>query len=102
MKIKLGDTVIVNSGSRKDKGKQGKVIKRFVEEQKVIIEGINLKKKVVRDASGKKTLVDVEFPLHVSNVAFYDEKSKKGTRLGSVIKDGKKVRVAKASGTELK
>ena len=102
MKIKLGDTVIVTSGSRADKGKQGKVLKRFVEDQKVVVEGINLKKKVVRDASGKKTLVDVEFPLHVSNVAFYDEKSKKGTRLGSVVKDGKKVRVAKASGTELK
>lgn len=102
MKIKTGDTVIVISGSRQDKGKQGKVLKRFVEDQKVVVEGINLKKKVVRDASGKKTLVDVEFPLHVSNVAFYDEKSKKGTRLGSVVKDGKKVRVAKASGTELK
>lgn len=102
MKIKTGDTVIVIAGSRQDKGKQGKVLKRFVEDQKVVVEGINLKKKVVRDASGKKTLVDVEFPLHVSNVAFYDEKSKKGTRLGSVVKDGKKVRVAKASGTELK
>jgi large subunit ribosomal protein L24 len=102
MKIKIGDTVIVIAGSRHDKGKQGKVLQRFVEEQKVIIEGINLKKKVVRDTSGKKTLVDVEYPLHVSNVAFYDETSKKGSRLGSVIKDGKKVRVAKASGTELK
>lgn len=102
MKIKTGDTVIVIAGSRQDKGKQGKVLKRFVEDQKVVVEGINLKKKVVRDASGKKTLVDVEFPLHVSNVAFYDEKSKKSTRLGSLVKDGKKVRVAKASGTELK
>jgi large subunit ribosomal protein L24 len=102
MKIKIGDTVIVTSGSRQDKGKKGKVLKRFIEDQKVVVEGINLKKKVVRDASGNKTLVDVEFPLHVSNIAFYDETSKKGSRLGSVIKDGKKVRVAKASGTELK
>lgn len=102
MKIKLGDTVIVTSGSRNDKGKQGKVLKRFVEEQKVLVEGINLKKKVVRDAQGKKSMVDVEFPVHVSNVAFYDESSKKGSRLGTIVKDGKKVRVAKASGTELK
>lgn len=102
MKIKTGDTVIVISGSRADKGKQGKVLKTLVEENKVVVEGINLKKKVVRDAQGGKKMIDVEFPVHVSNVAFYDEKSKKGTRLGAVIKDGKKVRVAKASGTELK
>lgn len=102
MKIKTGDTIIVISGSRQDKGKQGKVLKTLVEENKVLVEGINLRKKVVRDAQGGKSLVEVEFPVHVSNVAFYDEKSKKGTRLGAVIKDGKKVRVAKASGTELK
>lgn len=102
MKIKTGDNVIVISGSRKDKNKQGKVLKTFSQENKVLVEGVNLKKKVVRDAQGKKSMVDVEFPVHVSNVAVYDDSSKKGTRIGYTHKEGKKVRIAKASGTELK
>lgn len=102
MKIKIGDNVIVISGSRKDKKKQGKVLKTFASEDKVLVEGVNLKKKVVRDTQGKKSMVDVEFPVHISNVMLYDDASKKGTRVGYTHKDGKKVRVAKASGTELK
>lgn len=102
MKIKTGDNVIVISGSRKDKNKQGTVLKTFAQEEKVLVEGVNLKKKVVRDAQGAKSMVDVEFPIHASNVAIYDEKSKKASRIGYIQKDGKKVRVAKASGTELK
>jgi len=103
MKIKTGDTVIVISGSRQDKKKTGKVLKTFAETNTVLVEGVNVKKKVTRDASGKKTQVEVEYPVHVSNVQFYDEKAKKGTRLGSTRDtDNNKVRVAKASGTEIK
>jgi len=102
MNIKVGDNVIVVSGSRKDKNKQGKVLKTFKDNDTVVVEGVNMKKKVTRDPSGKKVMVDIEFPLHASNVMFYDEKAKKGSRIGYIIKDGKKVRVAKASGTELK
>jgi large subunit ribosomal protein L24 len=102
MKIKTGDNVIVVSGSRKDKNKQGKVLKTFASNNTVLVEGVNIKKKVTRDTAGKKTMVDVEFPVNVSNVMFYDEQAKKGTRIGYIEKDGKKVRVAKASGTELK
>lgn len=46
-------------------------------------------------------MVDIEFPIDASNVMIYDEKAKKGTRIGYIVKDGKKVRVMKASGTEL-
>jgi len=102
MKIKVGDNVIVTSGSRKDKNKQGKVLKTLIDSNMVVVEGVNFKKKITPDANGKKTMVDVEFPINASNVMFYDEKSKKGTRLGYTQKDGKKVRVAKASGTEIK
>ena len=102
MKIKTGDNVIVISGSRKDKNKQGKVLKTIVADNMIVVEGVNIKKKVTRDTSGKKTMVDMEFPINVSNVQFYDETLKKGTRIGYISKDGKKVRVAKASGTELK
>lgn len=103
MKIKTGDTVIVVSGSQKDKQKKGKVLKVFKETDQVLVEGINIKKKVTRDAAGKKAMVDMEFPVHVSNVMFFDEKAKKGTRIGfTTDAKGNKVRVAKASGTELK
>lgn len=103
MKIKKGDNVIVSSGSRKNKNKQGKVLEVFKKENKVLVEGINIKKKITRDTTGKKKMVDMEFPIDVSNVMFYDEKAKKGTRLGFKVDDkGNKVRVAKASGTELK
>lgn len=103
MKIKVGDIVIVTSGSRKDQNKKGKVLKRFIDENKVLVEGVNVKQKVGRDANGGKMFVNVEYPINASNVMFFDEKANKGTRLGSLIKeDGTKVRVAKASGTELK
>ena len=103
MKIKKGDNVIVVSGSRKDKNKQGKVLRVLKEENKVLVEGINIKKKITTDPSGKKAMVDMEFPVNVSNVMFYDEKAKKGSRLGfKVDEKGNKIRVAKASGTELK
>lgn len=103
MKIKVGDTVIVASGSRKDKEKKGKVLKVFKNQEQVLVEGVNIKKKVTRDSTGKKSMVDMEFPIHVSNVMFYDEKAKKGTRIGyTTDAKGNKVRVAKASGTELK
>lgn len=102
MKIKVGDNVIVKSGSRTDKNKQGKVLKTLIDTDMVVVEGVNLRKKITRTPEGGKTMVDVEFPVHVSNVMFYDEASKKGTRVGYTQKDGKKVRVAKASGTELK
>lgn len=103
MKIKKGDTVVVISGSRNDKNKKGKVLATFADQEKVVVEGVNMKKKIQRDPSGKKTMVDVEFPIHVSNVMFFDATSKKGTRIGyTTSKDSKKVRIAKASGTELK
>lgn len=102
MKIKKGDNVIVVSGSRKDKNKQGKVLKTVVASNMVVVEGVNIKKKVTRDAAGKKAMVEMEYPVNASNVMFYDESAKKGTRIGYIEKDGKKVRVAKASGTEIK
>lgn len=103
MKIKTGDTVVVISGSRKDRQKKGKVLRTFASQNKVLVEGINMKKKIQRDpASGKKTIVDVEFPINASNVMFFDEKAKKGTRVGYELKDGKKLRLAKASENSIK
>ncbi len=102
MKIKKGDTVIVISGSRNDKGKIGKVIKIFKDRDQIIVEGINIKKKVGRDPQGNKKELKVEYPIHVSNVMFFDPKTKKGTRLGyQRDENGKKFRITKSSGTSL-
>ena len=102
MNIKAGDKVIVISGSRSDRGKQGTVLKTFRDKDSILVEGVNIKKKVTRDPNGNKSVVEVEVPVHVSNVMIYDEKAGKGSRVGNTEKDGKKVRVTKASGTELK
>ena len=102
MKIKLGDTVIVTSGSRKNKKKTGKVLKIIKDRDMLVVEGLNIKKKITKDATGKKTMVDVEYPMHVSNVMFYDEKAKAGSRLGYEGIGKNKKRITKKSGTTLK
>jgi large subunit ribosomal protein L24 len=101
MKLKEGDKVIVISGSRKDKKKTGTILKTFSDSDKVLVEGVNLKKKVTRGAQGEKTQIEVEYPIHVSNVMFYDEKSKQGTRVGIEGKGKEKKRVTKKSSTNI-
>jgi large subunit ribosomal protein L24 len=102
MKIKVGDTVVVISGSRTDKKKTGKVLQTFKDNDTIVVEGVNLKKKVSRDANGTKSTVDVEYPIHVSQVMFYDEKAKAGSRLGYQGAGKEKTRITKKSGTTLK
>ena len=101
MRIKKGDNIIVISG--KDKGKTGKVSKALPSENKIVVEGINVKKKHQRPkrANQKGQIISIASPLHVSNVMILDSKTGKGTRVGAKILEGKKVRVAKKSGTLL-
>lgn len=98
MKIKVNDNVIVLAG--KDRGKEGKVIATIAEEEKVIVEGVNVVKKHQKNRYQEKSgeVIEKAMPIHVSNVALIDPKTKKPTRIGYEIKDGKKVRVAKKSG----
>ena len=102
MKIKKGDTVIITSGSRKDKKRTGKVLDIVKGKDMIVVEGVNIKKKITKDAAGKKTMVDVEYPVHVSNVMFYDEKAKAGSRIAIEGAGKDKKRVTKKSGTTLK
>ncbi len=104
MKIRKNDTVMVISGN--DKGKTGKVLKVFPKESKIIIEGINLRKRHTK-ASQKNPqggIIEKEAPINASNVMILDPKTSETTRIGSKIilddKTGKKkiVRVSKASG----
>lgn len=98
-KIRKGDKVEVLAG--KDKGKQGKV-REVRDDDRVIVDGINLVKKAVRPNPQKGDtggIVSREAPLHQSNVALVNPASGKGERVGfKVLEDGRKVRVFKKSG----
>ncbi|HIT10953.1 MAG TPA: 50S ribosomal protein L24 [Candidatus Onthousia faecigallinarum] len=94
MKLKVGDKVKVISGS--DKGKEGKIIKTLRAEDKVIVEGVHIVKKHQK-GNGQETggILEVEAPIHASNVMIIDPKTKKGTRIGHTMdKNNKKVRVS--------
>lgn len=97
-KIKKGDKVVVITG--KDKGKTGEVLQILVQENRAVVQGINLVKRHTKpSAAGQGGIVSKEASIHLSNVALADPKSGKATRVGfKVEKDGKKVRVAKRSG----
>lgn len=102
MKIKKGDTVIVKTG--KDAGKKGTVLRVDPIMDRVVVEGLNIVKRATRSRVSKDKSQIVERPaaLHISNVMLYDAKAKKGTRVGIKKVEGKNVRIAKASGTEIK
>lgn len=104
MNIKKGDKVIVISG--KDKGKTGTVQKALPKLEKVVVDGVNIRKKHKKptQSNPEGSIVDIYAPVHVSNVALIDPKTKKATRVGAQIENGKKVRVSigkKASGAKL-
>lgn len=101
MNIKKGDTVIVIAG--KDKGKKAKVTEALPRESRVVLEGVNMRKRHVRARrSGTKgQAVEFAAPIHVSNVMIADPKSGKPTRIGTQEVGGKRVRVAKKSGVEI-
>ena len=98
MKLKVGDTVRVMVG--KDKGKSGKITHTFKNENKVIIEGINLVKKHVKPDNSNKTggIIEVEAKIDASNVMIIDKKTNKPTRIYHDVdkKTNKKVRVSKS------
>lgn len=79
MKIKTGDKVIVIAG--KDKGKEGRITKVLKKENKVIVENVNIIKKHQKsDGNTSGSIVEVDAPIHASNVMLIDPKTKKGTR----------------------
>jgi large subunit ribosomal protein L24 len=96
-KYKKGDEVIVKSG--KDKGKIGKISKVINDIDKVLITGINISKKHQKPTQESKGgIVNKEMPIHISNILAYDAKSKKSSKVGFKIEDGKKVRILKTTG----
>ena len=101
-RIKKGDTVYVNAGN--DKGKTGKVLSVDPAKQRVIVEGVNMVSKHTKPNAKQPQggIIKQEAPIHVSNVNLIDPKSGKPTRVGFKVEDGKKVRIAKKSGEEIK
>ncbi|WP_416887477.1 50S ribosomal protein L24 [Listeria monocytogenes] len=98
MHVKKGDKVKVITG--KDKGKSGKVLAAFPKKDRVLIEGINMVKKHTKPSNinPQGGILNVEAPIHVSNVMLIDPKTGEPTRVGYEVKGDKKVRVAKKSG----
>ena len=115
MKIKKGDTVVVIAG--RHKGETGKVIRALPTEQKVVVEGINIVKEHTRPLQTPQGnqpggIIEVEAPIHVSNVAYaveaevdVDGKTEKrtvGSKVGyRVSDDGTKVRYARRTGEDI-
>ena len=100
--MKKGHTVYVNAGN--DKGKTGKVLSVLTEKDRVIVEGVNLVSKHTKPNSKQPQggIIKQEAAIHISNVNLIDPASSKPTRVGFKVEDGKKVRVAKKSGQEIK
>jgi large subunit ribosomal protein L24 len=102
-KIRKGDQVIVTTG--RDKGKRGTVAVR-VDEQMLIVEGVNIVKKHVKPNPMKGTqggVIDKTMPIQQSNVALFNPATGKADKVGfKILADGKKVRVFKSSGEEVK
>ena len=96
-KYKKGDEVIVKVG--KDKGKIGKISKVITSNEKVVITGVNISKKHQKPSQDSKGgIVDKEMPIHISNILAYDAKSKKSSKVGFKIEEGKKIRILKSTG----
>ena len=96
-KYKKGDEVIVKVG--KDKGKIGKISKVITSNEKVVITGVNVSKKHQKPSQDSKGgIVDKEMPIHISNILAYDAKSKKSSKVGFKIDEGKKIRILKSTG----
>lgn len=102
-KIRKGDQVIVLTG--RDKGKRGTVARR-VDDDHLVIDGINIVKKHVKPNPLKGMtggIVEKTMPIHQSNVAIFNAATGKGDRVGiKLLADGKKVRVFRSSGDEIK
>jgi large subunit ribosomal protein L24 len=101
MKFKKGDTVIVRVG--KDKGKKGTITKVLREENRVLVDGLNVWKRHQRPRTrdGKGSVVDLSKSIALANVSLIDPKKSTPTRVGYKMVNGKKVRVARKSGMEI-
>jgi large subunit ribosomal protein L24 len=107
LRIRRDDTVRVIAG--KDRGRTGRVKSVDPKHQRVYVEGVNIVKRHIKPRTLRDTqraqelggIVEMEGPVHISNVMLVDPTSGEPTRLGVNREGGKRVRVAKKSGKEI-
>jgi large subunit ribosomal protein L24 len=103
IRIKKGDTVMIRAG--KYKGKTGKVLATHPKLNKVTVEGINIVKRHRKPTQARPQggIEEITKPIWVSKVGMLDSVAKKPSRIGYKLdKEGKKVRIIKTSGKEIK
>lgn len=100
-KLKINDEVIILAG--KNKSRKGKVKSINDKKKTVLVDGINIVKKAVKPTQENPNggFLDLEKPVHISNVAVVSPKNGKATRVRIETKNGKKVRIAVSCGSEL-
>lgn len=103
VKIKKGDIVEVISGKEKDKGKRGEVIRVIPDKSRVVVQGVNMRKKHQRQVQtqGRSIapgIIEFEGPIHISNVMLVCSKCDEPTRVGIQRQDGEVHRVCKNCG----
>ena len=94
-KIRKGDKVIITAG--KSKGTVGEVLKVLPTENIAMVRGANIVKKHTKPSQNSTGgIIEKEAMLHISNIAYYDEKKQKASRIGfKILEDGRKVRISK-------
>lgn len=92
-RIRKGDTVVVVRGKKANRGREGKVIRVLPEKNRVVVEGINLVKKHLKEIPNVREggIIEIEAPIHVSNVMLLCPNCKKPTRVGFRIVEEKGV-----------
>jgi large subunit ribosomal protein L24 len=102
-RIRRDDEVIVISG--KDRGKTGRVLRVDPVKDKVFVEGLNIVKRHQRPTPGQPDavagVIEREGPIHMSNVMLLDPKDGKPTRVGIEVREGRRFRIARRSGTSI-
>lgn len=101
MKIKKGDNVLIITG--KDRGKKGKVLRAFPREAKIVVEGINMRKKHVKPkrAGQQGQIVEMPGAFSISSAKLVCEKCGKATRIGYTVVGAKKMRTCKKCRAEI-
>jgi large subunit ribosomal protein L24 len=106
MKIRKGDRVMVKRGGEEDKGKIGEVIRVIPASNRIVVQGINLRKKHQKQTQSKgkqipSGIIEFEAPISVSNVMLIDPKDNQPTKVRLERKDGVSIRISKRTGTQI-
>lgn len=102
MRVKKGDTVKILSGN--DKGKTGEILETMPKTEKVVVKGVNIRKKHVKPKKQGEEggIISVECPIHSSKINVVCSKCNKATKIGYQIEKDEKIRICKKCGAKLK